>query len=122
MKRSHLIGPLVLIGLGFLFLANNFGLHLPLGRLIAEFWPMILIVLGAMNILRASAMSGGAAHGMLTGGVMMTTVGGLFLLQNLADIRFGRTWPLLLIAAGLLGIMRFSGGTAGGSRNGGFGR
>ncbi|MDZ4799051.1 MAG: hypothetical protein SGI92_12870, partial [Bryobacteraceae bacterium] len=106
-----------------LFLLNNFGLHFPLGRLISEFWPLILIFFGVMNILRATAVGGGPrAQAALYGGVMMVTVGGLFLLQNIGGIGFGRTWPLLLIAAGLLGVMRFSGVTAGGARGGGFGR
>ncbi len=38
------IGPLILIGLGVLFLL---GKHLPIGHWIREFWPVILILLGA---------------------------------------------------------------------------
>lgn len=115
MRPYQIAGPVVLIALGFLFLANNFGFHIPLGRLIGDFWPLILVFFGVMNILRAGAMGYGArGHGVLTGGVMMTTVGGLFLLQNLTGVGFGRTWPLLLIAVGLLGVMRFSGAAASG--------
>jgi hypothetical protein len=123
MRSYQIAGPVILIALGFLFLLNNFGFHIPLGRLIGDFWPLFLIVPGVMNILRSSALTGGRSHGLLVSGVMMVTLGGLFLLQNLTDIGFGRTWPLLLIAAGLLGVMRFSNTQAqGGYRNGGFGR
>ncbi len=118
MRPHMLAGPVILIALGFLFLLNNFGFRIPFGRLIGDFWPVILIVFGVLNILPAGAVGFGArAHGMLTGGVMMTTVGGLFLLDNLTGIGFGRTWPLLLIALGILGVMRFSGTAAqGGGR------
>jgi hypothetical protein len=109
MKPYHVAGPIVLIAVGFLFLLNNFGFHIPMGRLIGDFWPAILVFFGIMNIMRALATGGVRSHGLLTGGVMMTTVGALFLLQNLTGIGFGRTWPLLLIALGLLGVMRFSG-------------
>lgn len=113
MRPYHVAGPIVLIALGFLFLANNFGFHIPLGSLIHDFWPVILIAFGVLNIMRAGTMGfGPRGHGILTGGVMMTTVGGLFLMQNLTGVGFGRTWPLLLIAAGVLGVMRFSGPAA----------
>lgn len=122
MKATYLAGPVILIGIGMLFLLNNFGFHLPLSRIIGEFWPLILIFFGSMQILRGLTVGGGTRqYGFLTGGVMMVTVGGLFLLQNLFDISFGRTWPVLLIAAGTLGFLRFTGPASMNGR-GGWGR
>jgi hypothetical protein len=38
--------------------------------------------------------------------VILITLGSLFALQTLADIRFGQTWPMLLVVIGLLGILK----------------
>ena len=123
MRAVNIVGPIFLIGLGLLFLLNNFGFHIPFGRLIGQLWPLFLIVPGVLQILRATAAGPVRADGALTGGVVMVTVGGLFLLQNITGIGFGRTWPLLLIAIGLLGVMRFSGASgAGPYGRGGFRR
>jgi len=40
------------------------------------------------------------------GPIVLITVGGLFVLQNFYDIGFGKTWPVLLIVIGLLGLRR----------------
>lgn len=45
--RGNVIGAVVLIVLGTLFLLRNLGLtDLGLGRLIATWWPLILIAVG----------------------------------------------------------------------------
>jgi lia operon protein LiaF len=44
---SRRIGALVLIVLGVLFLLANFGLIPRLGHLFAQWWPLILIAVGA---------------------------------------------------------------------------
>jgi hypothetical protein len=109
MSRYSIAGPIVLIVLGLLFLLNNFGFRIPIGRLFRDLWPMFLIVPGILNMLKASAMGiSGRRHGLFTGGVMLVTVGVLFLIDNFTEVGFGRTWPLLLISAGIAGVVRFS--------------
>jgi hypothetical protein len=46
------IGAVILIVLGVLFLLSNFGLIPRLGSLFAQWWPVILIVVGASMLLR----------------------------------------------------------------------
>ena len=46
------IGAIILIALGVLFLLANLGLVPQLGQLIAKWWPLILIVVGASMLLR----------------------------------------------------------------------
>ena len=46
------IGAVILIVLGVLFLLGNFGLIPRLGPLFAQWWPVILIVVGASMLLR----------------------------------------------------------------------
>lgn len=48
-KNSRVIGALILLGLGSLFLINNFLPHLSIGKL----WPLILIIIG-LGILAGS--------------------------------------------------------------------
>ncbi|MFT3957087.1 MAG: DUF5668 domain-containing protein [Piscinibacter sp.] len=50
-KRS-LFAPLVLILLGVVFLLSNLGMLPHLGPLFARWWPLILIAVGGMLLLR----------------------------------------------------------------------
>ena len=51
--KSHIIGPLILIALGILFLLKNLGLaDLDLGRLLSIWWPAILIVVGISLLIK----------------------------------------------------------------------
>lgn len=46
-RRISLVGPAILIGLGLLFLANNFGLlHGNVWAVAWRFWPLLLVLLG----------------------------------------------------------------------------
>lgn len=49
------VGPIILIGLGFLLLLNQFNLF-PIGR-VMDFWPVILIVLGILLLRKRMARS-----------------------------------------------------------------
>ena len=51
MRRASLIGPLILIGIGGLFLLNNLKPELPVMQLVADFWPWILIAWGGLRLL-----------------------------------------------------------------------
>ena len=51
MRRSSLFAPLLLIGLGVLFLARNFYPDLPVMDFIARYWPFILILWGGLRLL-----------------------------------------------------------------------
>jgi hypothetical protein len=46
------IGAVILIVLGALFLLSNFGLIPRIGPLLAQWWPLILIVVGVSMLLR----------------------------------------------------------------------
>jgi DUF4097 and DUF4098 domain-containing protein YvlB len=51
MRRGSVIGPLILIGLGVLFLFRNLWPQIPLVDLISRFWPFLLIAWGAIRLL-----------------------------------------------------------------------
>jgi DUF4097 and DUF4098 domain-containing protein YvlB len=50
MRRSSIVAPLILIGLGALFLARNLYPDLPVLEYIARFWPFVLIAWGALRL------------------------------------------------------------------------
>jgi ABC-type multidrug transport system permease subunit len=52
MRSKSLVGALILIGLGVLFLLSNLGWLPHLGPLFARWWPLILIVIGATMLIR----------------------------------------------------------------------
>ena len=52
MHSKSLVGALVLIGLGVLFLLSNLGMLPHLGPLFARWWPLILIAVGVTQLLR----------------------------------------------------------------------
>jgi DUF4097 and DUF4098 domain-containing protein YvlB len=51
MRRGSVIGPLILIGLGVLFLFRNLWPEIPLVDLISRFWPFLLIGWGAIRLI-----------------------------------------------------------------------
>jgi len=51
MKRGSLVGPLLLIGIGGLFLARNVFPDLQLLDYLARYWPLLLILWGGLRLL-----------------------------------------------------------------------
>ena len=48
-EKSSLVAPLLLIGIGALFLARNLYPELPLMDYLARYWPFLLIVWGVLR-------------------------------------------------------------------------
>ena len=88
-KRSGRILPgAILIALGLVFLAGNLWSF----DLWDTLWPLVLIALGLVWIVR----------GPLWLGVVSLVAGGIFLADALgADVDMGTYWPLLIIALGV---------------------
>lgn len=51
MRRGSLVAPLLLIGIGGLFLARNVVPDLPLLDYLAQYWPFLLILWGGLRVL-----------------------------------------------------------------------
>ena len=52
MRNRSLTGALILIVLGVLFLLSNFGWLPRLGPLFAQWWPLILVIVGVSLLVR----------------------------------------------------------------------
>ncbi len=96
-SQSNWVGILLIV-LGLLFFLDSFNI-LNFGHFIADWWPLILILIGF------SKLSGFNK----TGGVILLLIGFVFLTANLGIIRWGnvfRFWPLILIIIGISIIFR----------------
>ena len=51
MKRGSIVGPLILIGLGVLFLMRNVIPDFPVWDLVSRYWPALLILWGGLRLL-----------------------------------------------------------------------
>jgi DUF4097 and DUF4098 domain-containing protein YvlB len=49
-RRHSVVGPLILIVIGLLFLLRNFGYTFPLLHNFAKFWPLLLVVIGLVRL------------------------------------------------------------------------
>src|SRR5579884_3744014 len=57
MRRASVVGPLILILIGALFMARNFWPEIHVGDLIANYWPYILIVWGLLRLAEVAFWS-----------------------------------------------------------------
>jgi len=55
MKSKSMIGAYILIGLGIIFLLSNLGWLPRLRPLMAQWWPLILIIVGVLVLVRRSS-------------------------------------------------------------------
>jgi ABC-type multidrug transport system permease subunit len=55
MKSKSAISAYILIGLGIIFLLSNLGWLPPIRSLMAQWWPIILIIVGILVLMRHSS-------------------------------------------------------------------
>ena len=55
MKSKSMIGAYILIGLGIIFLLSNLGWLPGLRALMVQWWPLILIIVGILLLIRRSS-------------------------------------------------------------------
>ena len=92
MKKNDMVGGLILIVVGLIFLAGNFdwGLDINFGRM----WPVVLVVLGLAKVVFPEGES-------RLSGMPLLLVGALFLAHNYDVVRIQQSWPVFIVAAGL---------------------
>ena len=102
--RGSVIGPLILIVLGVIFLLKNIGaLTGDVWDTLISLWPLLFIAFGLDGILRREG---------ITGPVLLIGLGAVFLLNNLGYLSLNvwaaiiQLWPVLIIAIGLDIILR----------------
>jgi hypothetical protein len=87
---------IVLIGLGLIFLLGHSGVHV---FWIGRIWPLIFLAIGAALLVK-NWESITLRHTCLMAPAVMLTLGVLFMVQSVGHVRFGRSFPLLLIVIG----------------------
>lgn len=114
MKRrftSQILGGLILIGLGALFLMRQLGYtDFSIGSLISDYWPVVLIYMGVQNLLTTSEK--GSSGSSIFWGLFYLALGTYFLGRNLYwfDVSAGDFFklliPVMLIGGGLFVIFK----------------
>lgn len=98
-RSTHWVSGLVLIGVGTIFLFDNFE-YIDIGAWVS-YWPFIIACVGAGRIIE-----GRSAAEVSKGGFMIFVAGWLYAcLQHLWGLSFYNSWPTILIALGLRHII-----------------
>ncbi|MEE9167859.1 MAG: DUF5668 domain-containing protein [Candidatus Neomarinimicrobiota bacterium] len=95
------IAPLLIV-IGFLFLTHTLNIF-NFGKVVATWWPLVLIVIGFSKLRRESK----------TGGALLFVLGIVFLSATLDIVNWGnvfRFWPLVLIFIGVSLLLKRRGG------------
>ncbi|MGP0585252.1 cell wall-active antibiotics response protein LiaF [Paenibacillus timonensis] len=100
---GRFIGGMVLIGIGGIFLLNQFGVtDFSIGEMFSTYWPVFLILGGLVNLSNS-----GLRGGNFIGSAILILIGGYFLGRNLnlIDLSPGEFFrfffPMMLIIGGL---------------------
>ena len=114
LRRKPVLTGMIVIALGVVWLVNNLGLvQVGIGRLIATYWPALLIVWGIDVIISGCCREEGRPHfdAGVVNGLLLLVLGAVILGGNLGyyhiNLRaFWRIlWPIMLILLGW-GILR----------------
>jgi hypothetical protein len=109
------IGPIILIGLGVLFLLHTMGFS-PFHE-IWKLWPLLVVGVGGWMIWqrtqRVVCHCVACTAVSMTGPALVVTVGIMGLLHEFSRFGFGETWPLLLIVFGVLKFLQITGSREG---------
>jgi hypothetical protein len=99
-RATAAVFGVLLIGVGVLFLLQNFG-YIDAGQ-VGDWWPLILIGLGIASLIAPKDPGDSAT------GVAVAALGAFFLLRNFDIIhwRFQDIWPAFLVLAGISLIAR----------------
>ncbi len=62
MRSRSIVGPVILIVLGFVFLLSNLGWIPHIGRLLITWWPVILIAIGVSMLIDRTWWAGQTPH------------------------------------------------------------
>ncbi len=93
-RRSALIGGFILIGLGALFLLDNFNV---IPGNVVDWWPVLIVGAGLWLLVQAFRRR---RHGGLVGGTLLVGLGGYWLLDNLGRLNADLFLPVLFISLG----------------------
>src|ERR1035438_8907406 len=106
-SHGRAIAGIALVVIGVVFLLTNLGFFY--AEDVRRFWPVLLIVAGAVRALGFGRFGYGRPR-FLLGGVLMM-MGGMLLANNFGYIHgniWGIFWPLLLIFGGVASLFRRS--------------
>jgi hypothetical protein len=100
-RGGSIVGAMMMIVVGFMFLAAMIIPGLTAGEVFGRGWPVLVIATGVITLIGNIVKAPFRGRIDIGGPIIVITVGVLFALQNFADIGFHRTWPVLLVVIGI---------------------
>jgi hypothetical protein len=100
--HHHVIGGIIVLGLGVLFLLQNLGVFYV--HNIWQFWPVIMIAVGISHFFRAYDFQKKIRGAIIIG------IGMIFLATSMGYLPWTMLWPFVLICAGVGMLARGFGG------------
>lgn len=100
MRRKDVVSGVLLVVIGLVFLASNLGTMPEVN--FARLWPVILLAIGAGEILFPSPDEN------RWGGLVLIFIAGIFLAHNYDVVRLRDSWPLFIVGAGLSVLLNAS--------------
>jgi hypothetical protein len=94
---GSIMAALVMLVIGFMFLAGTMLPGWSIGTMFGRGWPFIVIAVGFASLIGNLVRAPFRGRVSIGGPMIVITVGALFALQNFMRIGFDRTWPILLI-------------------------
>lgn len=91
-KTTKIFGGLILIFFGIAFLVDQYTVF-SFGRIIGYLWPVILIVLGILILMRSSYAN--------KGGWVLVALGTIFFIAQFLSFSIWTLWPLILVFIGV---------------------
>lgn len=105
MRRASLVGPLILVGVGVVFLLNNLWPEWSVMNAVSEWWPALLVLWGVLRIIEITSWKSQGRplpQNGLSGGewifiVFVCIIGSAFFAAN----RYRDRWPVRINSGGL---------------------
>jgi predicted membrane protein len=95
LRPGRILAGLVLVALGTLFLADRLSPRVDVWGVIGDWWPLVIIAAGVLQLIHSSAPSFPSVVVILVGAVLLVDT--LDLIEGTA---VGLWWPIVLIAIG----------------------
>ena len=103
-SEGRIAAGLIVVAVGVALLVDN--LDIADTRMIAHLWPFVVLILAFARLTSPRLDRHGGRARLGAGWLLVVGVWGLISEFRLWDLGYGRSWPLLVIGAGIMMVIR----------------